>query len=533
MTNTNNNNYKVCILAAGKGLRLGKLTKSLNKCLLPVNGKAVLTHIIEKFNTSIEIIIAVGYEAKKVKEYISHAHPDRKIKFVDVKNYDQAGSGPGQSLLECKEYLQCPFVLTVGDSIVTDVIPPPDFNWLGLAQIDPSETGRYCSAKIDNGKIIYLNDKEECKNKYAFIGIAGIESYSTFWNGLECNKNLIKNERQVSNGLNSLIVPGLNPEVFDWVDTGTVENYKNAKIKFEGENSFDFSKIDEFIYFVNDLVIKYFADTNQIKNRHKRSLLIKNSCPSLIKSTEYFFSYKHIKGRTVYEVLNPNLVEIFFKWCKNNLWEDVDISNEQFKNLCKSFYYDKTMGRLDKFYQKYPDFNNKNTKINNGSYETIEELLSKIDWSSINSGSPVTFHGDLQFDNILRTGWSEKDASSFKVIDWRGDFAKSTDVGDLYYDLSKLYGGMILPYNLIKKNCFDFEYDNGSANYNFKTSHMLNESKQRYEKIIKFENLDLCKIKILTGLIFLNMSPLHHYPFDHMLYHMARYQLSESLNNVS
>jgi len=523
--------HKVCILAAGKGLRLGKLTRSLNKCLLPVNEKAVLTHIIEKFNPSIEIIIAVGYESKKIKEYVSLAHPDRKIKFIDVVNYDQPGAGPGQSLLECKKYLQCPFILTVGDSIVTDVIPLPDSNWLGLAKIKQTDANKYCTAKIENGKITQLNDKEECNNRFAFIGIAGIQDYNTFWKSLESNENLVKNERQVSNGLIALIKDGLNPEIFDWIDTGTVENYKIAKTIFEGEASFDFSKIDEFIYFVNDLVIKYFADKSQIENRYKRSTTINGSCPSLIEKTEYFFSYKYIKGKTVYEVLNPNLVNVFFTWCKKNLWRPVDLDSKTFQNLCYEFYYDKTQKRLEKFYQKYPDFIQNKIRINNEDCESIEALLSKIDWNDMKKGTAVTFHGDLQFDNVLRTGWSEKESSSFKVIDWRGDFANSTEVGDLYYDLAKLYGGLILPYNLIKKNNFNFEYSDKSANYNFKTSHMLNESKQRYERIILKKGFDLNKIKILTGLIFLNMSPLHHYPFDHLLYHLSRYQLKEALKN--
>ena len=60
--------YKVCILSAGKGLRLGSLTKSLNKALLPINQKAVISHIIEKLPTDIEIVVAVGYQGEKIRE---------------------------------------------------------------------------------------------------------------------------------------------------------------------------------------------------------------------------------------------------------------------------------------------------------------------------------------------------------------------------------------------------------------------------------------------------------------------------------
>ena len=44
----------------------------------------------------------------------------------------------------------------------------------------------------------------------------------------------------------------------------------------------------------------------------------------------------------------------------------------------------------------------------------------------------------------------------FKLIDWRQDFAKSIDVGDLYYDLAKIYGGMLIDYSKIKQNKFQY-----------------------------------------------------------------------------
>ena len=55
--------YKVCILAAGVGSRIGDVTNNINKALLPVNFKAVISYIIEKFPKNIEIVIAVGIPA--------------------------------------------------------------------------------------------------------------------------------------------------------------------------------------------------------------------------------------------------------------------------------------------------------------------------------------------------------------------------------------------------------------------------------------------------------------------------------------
>ena len=39
--------FKVCILAAGVGSRMGELSQYVNKAILPINYKAVISHIIE------------------------------------------------------------------------------------------------------------------------------------------------------------------------------------------------------------------------------------------------------------------------------------------------------------------------------------------------------------------------------------------------------------------------------------------------------------------------------------------------------
>ena len=42
-------NRFVCILTAGKGTRMGSYASYLNKAILPIKEKAVISHIIEKF----------------------------------------------------------------------------------------------------------------------------------------------------------------------------------------------------------------------------------------------------------------------------------------------------------------------------------------------------------------------------------------------------------------------------------------------------------------------------------------------------
>ena len=121
--------YKVVIPSAGLGTRLGSLTKNLNKALVSVDNKPVISHIIEKFPTDIEIVIAVGYKKEVLIDYLKAAHNNRKITTVNIDKYMGDGSGLGYTLLKCCDYLQCPFVFCTNDTLTTEDIPEPNYDW--------------------------------------------------------------------------------------------------------------------------------------------------------------------------------------------------------------------------------------------------------------------------------------------------------------------------------------------------------------------------------------------------------------------
>ena len=90
------------------------------------------------------------------------------------------------------------------------------------------------------------------------------------------------------------------------------------------------------------------------------------------------------------------------------------------------------------------DFEKKFT-VNGKECVSIKKILRKINWDEFYDCIPTKiFHGDLQFDNIIKTD------SDFKLIDWRSDFGGNTTYGDVYYDLAKLYGGVLISYKNMK-----------------------------------------------------------------------------------
>ena len=55
---------KVCILTAGIGSRMGDISQSLNKSILPTNKGAIISEIFSSFKKDTKFVIAVGYKKK-------------------------------------------------------------------------------------------------------------------------------------------------------------------------------------------------------------------------------------------------------------------------------------------------------------------------------------------------------------------------------------------------------------------------------------------------------------------------------------
>ena len=144
---------KVCILTAGIGSRMGDISQSLNKSILPTNKGAIISEIFSAFKIDTKFVIAVGYKKKQVRDYITLAHPDIKknISYVEVDNYNKKYSGPGYSLFKCKKYLMEPFFV-----ISCDTLLPNEFklntklnqNILFGKKVDKNISENYCNLEI-------------------------------------------------------------------------------------------------------------------------------------------------------------------------------------------------------------------------------------------------------------------------------------------------------------------------------------------------------------------------------------------------
>lgn len=526
--------YKVVILAAGAGKRLGALTENFHKALLPLGGTAIISQILEKFPREVEVVVAVGYEGNKLRDYLRLAHPDRTFRFVEVDKVLEKGAGPGYSLLACQKWLQCPFVITTVDTLVEENVPEPSMDWIGVGQIAPEEAERFNTVEVQRGRVMVMRDKEASGLTHAFIGLAGIHGFETFWRALASDRGLIRGERQLSSGLQAQVKAGRLAAVeFTWFDTGDEAGLVKARREFSKEKSsdYDFSKRDEYIYIMSERVIKYFADAEVAHRRAQRAKILAGIVPEIVAEAKHFYSYQKIPGVTLYEKLHRGRVEQFLTWLEKNLWKPVEVSEADYQTLqqaCRKFYREKTQARLTQYFTVTGE-SDESLIVNGTPVASVHQLLRQVAWGRLEEPIPSAFHGDLQFDNVLVT---DEAARPFVLIDWRQDFAGETVIGDRYYDLAKLYGGMILPYHFVKQNLFSFEREGKEITFDFHQTYALGEARAAYEEYVQAREYDWEKIRLLTALIFLNMAALHTPPFRDLLRALGAIQLQRVLEGA-
>ena len=166
---------KVVILAAGKGTRMGELTKNTPKPLLKYKGKSLLEQKFEKLpeNTT-EIILVIGYLGDQIKEAFGDKYNGTPIKYVEQKEM----LGTAHALWQCKDHLDEPFMVLMSDDLYDELdlkkmSEIPENEWSILAY--PDKPG------VKAGKIV----KDEDGNlKEIYEDFEGTSPYNLIYTGV-------------------------------------------------------------------------------------------------------------------------------------------------------------------------------------------------------------------------------------------------------------------------------------------------------------------------------------------------------------
>ena len=515
--------YTVCIPTAGTGTRLGTFTKNLNKSLVEINNKPIISHIIEKFDKSAKFVIPIGHKAEIVKNYLSFAHPDLDIITIPISPYEGPGSSLGTTLNLSRDYLNEPFIFCSCDTIVEESNFELDQNWLGWDELKDTSSYRTLSTKDEH--ILEIHEKLSSNSNKAYIGLAGIKDYEKFWSNFD---NAPKGERARGEvaGIKLENMP-FEGRHFSWFDTGNPSQLSRARQKLNDEEVSVLPKEDEKIWFVNSNVIKFSTDEDFIQKRTERSSLLLPFVPEVSASSKNMYLYKYIEGDVLSRIINEEIFDELLTEL-DNFWEKRDLNDKQsgeFEGVCSEFYQDKTYDRVNDYLNRYPE-DVKEFKINGTQCSPIYDLLEAVDWHQLIDGYPVRFHGDLHFENIIYSSKNKK----FTFLDWRQGFGGLMEYGDIYYDLAKLLHGMVVPHPSISKGKYSITESEDNKTLDIYRKEKIQNIEKKYNTWIKENGYSLNKVGMLCSLIFLNISSLHHHPYSKFLFSLGHYGLQETIS---
>jgi NDP-sugar pyrophosphorylase family protein len=508
----------ILITTSGIGERLGEITKYTNKSLVKVGDKLAICHIIELYNSiDVEFIITLGYLGNYVKDFLTLAYPDKKFIFVEVDLFVGKGSSLGYSMLKAKEYLQKPFIFHCCDAIVLDKINlEENKNILYVSEYKNSDS--YTNIKCKNNLISELNLKKHKDYDYVYTGLASIFDYQLFWKYLEEIYNGDINNTSLSdvNAIQYMLKENILFEynvLTKWYDTGNIESYNQIRKEIKSNYNV-IEKNNESICFFDDKVIKFINDKEINKKRVLRGEYLYPFSPKILNSSENFVVMELIKGNILSEVYQHNIIYELLNWANKNLWIKKN-TNIEYINCCKNFYIQKTLDRLSKLH-----FLNSEKNIINGiKCSNVYDFIKYLPENLIINDTFVKFHGDFILDNIIKTD------NSFKLIDWRHEFDTQLEYGDIYYDLAKLRHNIIFNHSNILNELFTIEYNNNEVIVDLKCNYFLINQLNDFEKFVNENNYDLKKIKLITSIIWLNMSPLYTGKLSEFLFYFGKYNL--------
>jgi hypothetical protein len=307
-----------------------------------------------------------------------------------------------------------------------------------------------------------------------------------------------------------------------WYDIGNVDALHTARERF-GITDDDLDKEGEAVFIFSEFVIKFFADAKLAQDRGERGTLLSGFVPEVEGVKGNFYRYAFVPGELYPHVVTPSDFKQFISWTQNHFWKEERIVDPgEFKKICHAFYYDKTKKRVDQFLVAN-NLDDTEHIINGEEIPSLTDLLQAVDFDYLSDGLQSRFHGDFILDNIIKTD------NAYCLIDWRQDFGGHLESGDRYYDLAKLNHNLTINHRIVNQNLFTVESDGRVIRCEIMRPSILVECQNVFLDFAHSNGYDVRKIKILTAIIWLNMAPLHHHPFNIFLYYFGKFNLWQSL----
>ncbi len=162
------------ILAAGKGTRMGALTKDTPKSMLKVAGKTLLEYKLEILPKGIDsVIIVVGYLKDVIQRHFGSTYNGIPIAYVEQEN---PVGGSMDALLKARSFLKDRFLVMNADNIYStqSIRDCLQYEWAVVAK-QTEELGR--AARIITGEGNLVLDIIEASQHSGGPGLANLNLF--------------------------------------------------------------------------------------------------------------------------------------------------------------------------------------------------------------------------------------------------------------------------------------------------------------------------------------------------------------------
>lgn len=511
------------ILCGGK-INQTNLPVSSNQsnALVPINGKPVIGWILDDLIAKDikQATIVLRAEEQKFQSFLQRAYAKRmSLNLVLLKDEGTIVHSLLAGLEDAQPKGQVRIIL--GDTLIRDsFVDQADFVYTG--KVDDSR--RWCVAVSDsNGLIRDLIDKRDLPGG-PHTALAG---YYHLIHGeylLECAlKSVATGGRELSDVLLKYNnkYPISTRQASDWFDFGHIDNFVDARwrlIQPRYFNSLSFNPILNTVTKNSRNTEKLMDELMWYQNIPDR---LKVLTPRLIEYTQNdgelqitqeYYGYPTLAELYVYGEMPLDTWTSIIRRVLRIHHEFRSYPGHVDYDQARQMYLEKTQHRLSEMQslddnwrsilsRDYLWLNGRKLQNYNLLYPALERAIEKL----VSTVKGTVIHGDLCFSNILY----DLNNQIVRLIDPRGSFGRKGIYGDPRYDIAKLRHSVSGLYDFIVADLFEIEESDGSFRAAVFSDNLPEALTERLDNLIIDSGYDVREIRLIEGLLFLSMVPLH------------------------
>jgi len=500
-------NRSVIIPAAGLATRMKPLSKGVSKAMIPVNGRPLISYVIEQIfqDADVNEVVIVENEIGDIYEFVTRVYPTLNIKCV----VQEEKLGPLHAISVGHKEIENPknaITVWLGDTIcLNQMAYRQDF----LAVHSVEDPHRWCL--VDHSGQLYDKPETPVATDLALIGIYNFCNRKAFNKALAKGMShpTHKGEYQIaalltdymkSEGPMDLVIAD------EWYDCGELNTYYESKARLLSKTarSFNNIEVDTFYGTVTksshdyDKQVKIDAERNWFDGLTEKQSLF---CPRILDSQPGQLVMSMVPGTALNEVL-------VYDNLRTDIWHEIirkilNIHHRVFESTnsltadrddadrhCFEHYYIKTRNRISEI-EKCVDLTESEISF---LTETSLLLSHGSRWSHV-------MHGDSHLGNIIY----DPHSGSLKFVDPRGVFGRTWTQGDLRYDMGKLMQDFYCGYAMIMAKRYSMFGDSITIDWVPGTENLADF----LENELAREGYDTTLIKRLSILLLLTAIPFH------------------------